>query len=59
MQKKESLRADLDVKGLREQVLRRIAELERREREALLAEVTAMAEEQGHDTGAVKAVLGD
>lgn len=56
----EPLRSDLDVEGLRAQVLGRIAVLEEREREkeGLLAGVTAMAEEHGLDGGALKAVLG-
>ena len=51
----EPMRLDLDVKGLRAQVLGRIEELEEREREKaeMLARVTAMAKEHGHDTGAV------
>jgi hypothetical protein len=57
----EPLKADLDVAGLKAQVLTRIEELEEREREReeLLAGVTAMAEEHGLDAGAVKAVMGD
>jgi uncharacterized protein (UPF0335 family) len=45
------LKADLDVAGLKAQVLERIDTLEEweREREELLAEVTAMAEEHGFD----------
>jgi uncharacterized protein (UPF0335 family) len=45
------LKADLDVAGLKAQVLERIDTLEEREREReeLLAEVTAMAEEHGFD----------
>ena len=56
----EPLRSDLDVKGLRTQVLGRIEELEAREREKerLLAGVTAVAEEHGLDAGPLKAVLG-
>jgi hypothetical protein len=55
----EPLRSDLDVAGLKAQVLGRIEELKRREREReeMLAEVTAMAEEHGLDAGALKAVL--
>jgi hypothetical protein len=55
----EPLRSDLDVEGLRAQVLARIEELEAREREKeeLLAGVTAMAEQHGLDAGALKAVL--
>ena len=56
----EPLKSDLVVKGLRAQVLERIEELEAREneREELLAEVTAMAEEHGLDAAALKAVGG-
>jgi hypothetical protein len=56
----EPLSSDLDVKGLRGEVLRRVEELEEREREKerLLAGVTTMAEEHGLDGGALKAVLG-
>ena len=56
----EPLRSDLDVKGLRVQVLGRIDELEEREREKeeLLAGVASMAEEHGLDAGPLKAVLG-
>lgn len=55
----EPLRTDLDVTGLKAQVLRRIEELEEREREKeeLLAGVTAMTEEYGLDVGPLKAVL--
>ena len=56
----EPLRSDLDVKGLRGQVLGRIEELEEREREKeeLLAGVAALTEEHGLDAGPLKAVLG-
>jgi nucleotide-binding universal stress UspA family protein len=56
----EPLRSDLDVKGLRAQVLGRVEELEAREREKeeLLAGVAAVAEEHGLDVGPLKAVLG-
>jgi hypothetical protein len=55
----EPLRSDLDVAGLKAQVLGRIEELEarKREREDLLVEITAM-EARGHDTGAIKAMMG-
>ena len=55
----EPLRSDLDVAGLRAQLLERIEELEaqEREREELLAGVTAMAEDHGLDAEALKAVL--
>jgi hypothetical protein len=56
---KEPLRSDLDVKGLKSQVLGRIEELEarEREREELLAEAMELAKEHGLDAGALKAVL--
>ena len=41
----EPLRSDVDTKGLKAQVLGRIEELEEREREEMLAEITAMAED--------------
>ena len=57
----EPLRGNLDADGLKAQVLRRIEELEarEREREELLSELVPAMEAQGCDTGAVKAVLGD
>ncbi len=56
----EPLRSDLDVKGLRAQVLRRIEVLEEqeRERERLLAKLVPAMEAWGQDAEAVKAVLG-
>ena len=56
----EPLKSDLDVAGLKRQVLGRIEELEARERERkeLLAELVPAMERQGYDTGAVKAVIG-
>ena len=53
------MKTDLDVKGLRAQVLGRIEELEEREREKeeLLAQVDAVAEEHGLDAGPLRAVL--
>ncbi len=56
----EPLRTDLDVKGLRAQVLGRIEELEEREREKeeLLAQVDTVAEEHRLDVGPLKAILG-
>ena len=56
----EPLRSALDVKGLKAQVLGRIEELEarEREREELVAEITAMALEHGFDAGTMKAVMG-
>jgi uncharacterized protein (UPF0335 family) len=57
----EPLKSDLDVAGLKAQVLGRIEELEARERErkAMLAEVMEMAKEHGLDARALKAVLDD
>jgi hypothetical protein len=56
----EPLTADLDVAGLRAQVLGRIEELEarEREREEILSELVPAMEARGHDAGAVKAVMG-
>jgi hypothetical protein len=56
----EHPKADLDVKGLKAQVLQRIEELEarEREREEILAELVPAMERRGHDTRAVKAVMG-
>ena len=56
----EPLRSDLDVAGLKAQVLGRIEELEarEREREELLAELVSAMEGRGYDTGAVKAAMG-
>ena len=56
----EPLRSDLDVAGLKAQVLGRIEELEARERERkeLLAYLVPAMEAQGHDTGAVRGMLG-
>jgi hypothetical protein len=55
----EALSSGLNVKGFRAQVLRRIGELEEREREKreLLAEIVPVMEARGHETGAVKATL--
>jgi len=52
-------KSDLDVAGLKAHFLTRIEELEarEREREELLAGVTAMAEGHGLDAEALKAVL--
>jgi hypothetical protein len=54
----EPLRSDLDVAGLKAQVLGRIEELEvrEREREELLAELASAMEVQGHDVGSLKAI---
>jgi hypothetical protein len=56
----EPLRSDLDVAGLKAQVLGRIEELEarEREREEMLAELVPAMESRGYDTGDVKALLG-
>jgi uncharacterized protein (UPF0335 family) len=56
----EPLRTDLDVKGLKAQVLERIEVLEQREseREELQAKLVLAMEASGYDTGAVKAVMG-
>jgi len=55
----EPVKTDLDVAGLKEQVLRRIEVLEEqeRERQELLTDVLAMAEDTGLDAGALKAVM--
>jgi hypothetical protein len=56
----EPLKGNLDVAGLKAQVLGRIEALEEREREreALLAELVPVMEGRGYDTGAVKLVVG-
>jgi hypothetical protein len=56
----ETLRSDLDVAGLKAQVIGRLEELEAREqvREVLLAELIPAREARGYDTGALKTVLG-
>ncbi len=56
----EPLKSDLDVAGLKAQVLGRIEELEARERERveLLSELVPAMEARGYDAGAVKAALG-
>jgi hypothetical protein len=56
----EPLKGNMDVKGLKAQVLERIEVLEERERERddLLAELVPAMEARGYDTGAVKAVMG-
>jgi hypothetical protein len=56
----EPLRTDLDVKGLKAQVLERIEVLEERERdrEELLAVMVPAMEARGYNTGALKAVMG-
>jgi hypothetical protein len=57
----EPLKGDMDVKGLKAQVLERIEELEERERERqeLLAQLIPAMEASGCDTGAVKAAMGE
>ena len=56
----EPLRGNLDVKELRAEILRRVEELEEREREKeeMLAELVPAMEASGLDTGVLKAVLG-
>ena len=56
----EPLRSDLDVAGLKARVLRRIEELEarEREREELLAELVPAMEARGYGTGTVQAMVG-
>ena len=56
----EPLKADLDVAGLKAQVLRRIEELEERERkrEEILSRLVPEMEARGYDTAAVRAVMG-
>jgi len=53
----EPLKADLDVARLKAQVLRRIEELEKleRERKEMPAELVPAMEARGYDAGAVKA----
>ena len=56
----EPLGSDLDVAGLKVQVLGRIEELEaqERERKELLSELVLAMETRGYDTEAVKAAMG-
>jgi hypothetical protein len=56
----EPIKADLDVKGLKAQVLERIEVLEEREREReeLLDKLVPAMEASGYVTAAVKAVMG-
>jgi hypothetical protein len=56
----EPLRSDLDVAGLKAQVLGRIEELEarEREREEVLAKLMPAMEARGYDTECVRAVMG-
>jgi len=55
----ELLRSDLEVAGLKAQMLGRIEELEgrEREREEILSELVPAMETRGHDAGAARAVL--
>ncbi len=57
----EPLKADLDVKGLRAQVLERIEVLEEqeRERQEILSQLIPAMEARGYDTREVKAVMGE
>ena len=56
----EPLKADLDVKGLKAQVLERIEVLEEqeRERQEMLSELIPAMEARGYETGVVKTVMG-
>ena len=56
----EPLKSDLDVAGLKAEVLGRVEELEarEREREKLLAELVPAMESRGYDAKAVSAVMG-
>ena len=56
----EPLKDNLDVAGLKAQVLERIEVLEEREREKeeLLAALVPAMEARGYDTQALKAVMG-
>ena len=56
----EPLKSELDVAGLKAQVLERIEILEEREREreVLLSELIPAMEARGCDAGAVRAVMG-
>ena len=56
----EPLKGNLDVGGLKAQILGRIEVLEKREREReeILAELVPAMEARGYDTGALKAVMG-
>jgi hypothetical protein len=57
----EPLRSDLDVAGLKAQVLERIEVLEEqeRERQEILSELIPAMEVRGYDTGVLKAVMGE
>ena len=54
------LKADLDVAGLKAQMLERLEVLEEqeRERQEILSELIPALEARGYDTEAVKAVMG-
>jgi hypothetical protein len=56
----EPLKSDLDVTGLRAQVLQRIEDLEERERERqeILDELAPLMESRGYNSQALKAVMG-
>jgi uncharacterized protein (UPF0335 family) len=56
----EPLKGDLDVAGLKAQVLERIETLEEqeRERQEILSELIPAMEARGYDTQAVRAVMG-
>jgi hypothetical protein len=56
----EPLKAGLDVKGLKAQVLGRIEELEaqEREREEILSELVPAMEARGYEAETLKAVMG-
>jgi hypothetical protein len=56
----EPIEANLDVAGLKAQVLRRIEEMEEREREKeeILSGLVPAMEARGYDAGDVNAVLG-
>jgi hypothetical protein len=54
----EPLEGDLDVRGLKAQVLERIEALEERERGELLAGLASLMEGRGCDAGDVRAALG-
>ena len=56
----EPLRSDLDVAGLKAQILERIEELvaRQRERDELEKQLLPVLEAMGRDTGAVKSVMG-
>jgi hypothetical protein len=53
----EPLKSDLDVAGLKAQVLERIEVLEERERQEILSELIPAMEARGYDTQAVRAVM--